>query len=162
MKLLFIPFSVIGGLLSGFLAKKLFEQAWGVVDEEEPPKPNHREVPFGKIVAAAALEGAIFKGTRAVIDTSHAKHSRARPAPGRARSAPTGSSRAGAEPEGRWAVSGIRPSVSSALTHALQGSNQDRRNSGSHSVDSPAERGAGRARMAARREDTGQRCDRSD
>jgi hypothetical protein len=68
VKLLFIPFSVIGGLVSGFLAKKLFEQAWGVVDNEEPPKPTHREVPFGKVVAAAALEGAIFKGTRAAID----------------------------------------------------------------------------------------------
>jgi len=68
MKLLFIPVSVVGGLVSGFLAKKLFEQAWGVVDDEEPPKPEHRQVPFAKIAAAAALEGAIFKGTRAVID----------------------------------------------------------------------------------------------
>jgi hypothetical protein len=68
VKLLFIPFSVIGGLLSGFLAKKLFEQAWGVVDDEEPPKPTHRQVPLAKVVAAAALEGAIFKGTRAAID----------------------------------------------------------------------------------------------
>ena len=68
MKLLFIPFSVVGGLISGFLAKKLFEQLWGVVDDEEPPKPEHRQVPMGKVVAAAALEGAIFKGTRAAID----------------------------------------------------------------------------------------------
>jgi hypothetical protein len=68
MKLLFIPFSVIGGLASGFVAKKLFEQAWGVVDTQEPPKPEHREVGFGKVIAAAALEGAIFKGTRAAID----------------------------------------------------------------------------------------------
>jgi hypothetical protein len=68
VKLLFIPFSVIGGLLSGFLAKKLFEQAWGVVDDEEPPKPAHRQVPLAKVVAAAALEGAIFKGTRAAVD----------------------------------------------------------------------------------------------
>jgi hypothetical protein len=68
MKLLFIPFSVTGGLLSGFLAKKLFEQLWGLVDDEEPPKPTHREVPLAKVVAAAAIEGAVFKGTRAAID----------------------------------------------------------------------------------------------
>ena len=68
LKILFIPFSVVGGLISGFLAKKLFEQLWGVVDDEEPPKPEHRQVPMGKVVAAAALEGAIFKGTRAAID----------------------------------------------------------------------------------------------
>jgi hypothetical protein len=68
MKLLFIPVSVTGGLISGFLAKKLFEQVWGVVDDEEPPKPEHRQVPLAKVVAAAALEGAIFKGTRAAVD----------------------------------------------------------------------------------------------
>jgi hypothetical protein len=68
MKLLFIPVSVTAGLVSGFLAKKLFQQVWGVVDDEEPPKPEHRQVPFAKVVAAAALEGAIFKGTRAAID----------------------------------------------------------------------------------------------
>jgi len=68
VKLLFIPFSVVGGLISGLVAKKLFEQLWGVVDDEEPPKPEHRQVPMGKVVAAAALEGAIFKGTRAAID----------------------------------------------------------------------------------------------
>jgi hypothetical protein len=68
MKILFIPVSVTGGLIAGFLGKKLFEQLWGVVDDEEPPKPEHRRVSFGKVLAAAALEGAIFKATRAAID----------------------------------------------------------------------------------------------
>jgi hypothetical protein len=68
MKLLFIPVSVSGGVLAGFLGKKLFEQLWGVVDDQEPPRPEHRRVSFGKVVAAAALEGAIFKATRAAID----------------------------------------------------------------------------------------------
>jgi hypothetical protein len=68
MKLLFIPVSITGGLVSGFVAKKLFEQVWGVVDDDEPPKPEHRRVPLAKVVAAAALEGAIFKGTRAAVD----------------------------------------------------------------------------------------------
>lgn len=68
MRLLFIPVSVTGGLISGFLGKKLFEQLWGVVDDQEPPKPTHRQASLGKVVAAAALEGAIFKATRAAID----------------------------------------------------------------------------------------------
>jgi uncharacterized protein DUF4235 len=68
MKLLFIPFSITGGLIAGFLGKKLFEQIWGIVDDEEPPKPEHRRPSIGKIAAAAALEGAVFKATRAVID----------------------------------------------------------------------------------------------
>ena len=68
MKLLFIPFSVTGGLVAGFVGKKVFEQVWGLIDDEEPPKPEHRRPSMAKVVAAAALEGAIFKGTRAAID----------------------------------------------------------------------------------------------
>jgi Protein of unknown function (DUF4235) len=68
VKLLFIPFSVTGGLLAGFLAKKLFEALWGVVDDEEPPESEHRRISWGKLIAAAALEGAIFKATRVAAD----------------------------------------------------------------------------------------------
>lgn len=68
MKLLFIPFSVVSGLIAGFLGKKLFDGLWGVIDGEEPPAAEHRFVSFGKVIAAAALEGAIFKGTRAAVD----------------------------------------------------------------------------------------------
>jgi hypothetical protein len=68
VKLLFIPFSVIGGLIAGFAGKKLFEQVWGVIDNEEPPEPEHRNVSFAKVLAAAALEGAVFRATRAAVD----------------------------------------------------------------------------------------------
>jgi Protein of unknown function (DUF4235) len=68
MKILFIPVSITGGLVSGFVAKKVFEQLWGLVDSEEPPEPTHRQASLAKVVAAAAIEGAVFKGTRAAID----------------------------------------------------------------------------------------------
>ena len=68
MKLLFIPFSITGGLLAGFIGKKVFEQAWGVIDSEEPPEAEHREASFGKILVAAALQGAVFRATRAAVD----------------------------------------------------------------------------------------------
>ena len=68
MKLLFIPFSIAGGLLAGFIGKKLFQQLWGVVDDREPPEAEHRYASWGKILAAAALEGAIFRATRAAAD----------------------------------------------------------------------------------------------
>jgi hypothetical protein len=68
MKILFIPVSITGGLISGFVAKKVFEQVWGLIDDEEPPEPEHRRASFPKIVAAAAIEGAVFKATRAAID----------------------------------------------------------------------------------------------
>lgn len=73
MKLLFIPFSVIGGLIAGFLGKKLFEQAWGLVDDEDPPEAEDRDVPWGKVIVAAALEGAIFRATRTAVDRGSRK-----------------------------------------------------------------------------------------
>jgi len=68
LKVLFIPFSVVGGLIAGFAGRKLFEQLWGVVDDQEPPEAEHREASFGKLVAAAVLEGAVFRGTRTAVD----------------------------------------------------------------------------------------------
>jgi hypothetical protein len=68
VKLLFIPFSVVGGLIAGFVGKKLFEQLWGLIDEREPPESEHRDAPWGKVVAAAALEGAVFRATRVAVD----------------------------------------------------------------------------------------------
>ena len=68
MKLLFIPFSVVGGLVAGFLGKQLFQALWGVIDDEEPPEPKHREVSFPKVLVSAALQGAVFRATRAAMD----------------------------------------------------------------------------------------------
>jgi hypothetical protein len=67
-KLAFIPFSVVGGLLAGLLAKKLFEASWSVVADQEPPGPEHREVGWPKLMAASALEGAIFGAARGAGD----------------------------------------------------------------------------------------------
>jgi Protein of unknown function (DUF4235) len=68
MKLLFIPFSVVGGLIAGFLGKKIFEGVWGLIDDEEPPEAEHRVTTWGKLIAATALEGAVFRATRAAVD----------------------------------------------------------------------------------------------
>ena len=70
MKFLFIPFSVVSGLLAGFIGKKLFEQVWSVVDDEEPPESEHRDATWGKVIAAAALQGAIFRATKIAVDRS--------------------------------------------------------------------------------------------
>jgi hypothetical protein len=68
MKVLFIPISLVGGLLAGLVGKKAFEGVWGLVDEEEPPEAEHRNVSYGKLAAALALEGAIFRMTRGLAD----------------------------------------------------------------------------------------------
>jgi hypothetical protein len=68
MKLLFIPFSILGGLLAGFVGKKVFDQVWSLIDDEEPPEAEHRVTPWGKLLLATAIEGAIFRATRAAVD----------------------------------------------------------------------------------------------
>jgi hypothetical protein len=68
VKLLFIPISVVSGLLGGFVGKKIFEQIWGVIDDREPPEAEHRYASWGKVLTAAALEGAIFRAARAATD----------------------------------------------------------------------------------------------
>ena len=68
MKVLFIPVSIAGGLIAGLIGKKAFEGVWGMVDDQEPPDAEHREISYPKMVAALALEGAIFRAMRGVFD----------------------------------------------------------------------------------------------
>jgi hypothetical protein len=69
-KLLFIPVSILGGLLAGVLSRKIFDQVWGLIDSDEPPESKHRDVTWGKMIGAAVLQGAIFRGVKAVADHS--------------------------------------------------------------------------------------------
>jgi len=68
MKILFVPISVISGLIAAMIGKKTFEQIWGLIDEEEPPEAKHRDVSVGKLMAALILQGAIFKLIRGLVD----------------------------------------------------------------------------------------------
>ena len=67
-KILFIPFSVAGGLVAGFAAKKAFAYTWGFIDSREAPEPDQRDVSWPKLAGALALEGAIFRVTRGLAD----------------------------------------------------------------------------------------------
>jgi len=68
MKVIFTPFSIIGGLIVGKLASKIFEQIWGLFDGDEPPKAKHRDISYGKLIGALLVEGAIFKVFRGLFD----------------------------------------------------------------------------------------------
>jgi hypothetical protein len=68
MKFLFAPFSIGAGLIAGLIGKKLFERLWSVVDDEEPPKPEHRRFSWPKMIAALAVEGAIFGLVKGLTD----------------------------------------------------------------------------------------------
>jgi hypothetical protein len=67
-KLLFIPVSIGGGLVAGFVSKKVFDQVWGLIDTEEPPESKHRDVDWRKLLLAAAVQGAIFRAVREASD----------------------------------------------------------------------------------------------
>jgi hypothetical protein len=67
-KVLFIPVSVIGGLIAGFLSKKIFDQVWGIIDSEEPPDSKHRDIQWSKLLLAGAIQGAIFRAVKEASD----------------------------------------------------------------------------------------------
>ncbi|HEY1275695.1 MAG TPA: DUF4235 domain-containing protein [Thermoleophilaceae bacterium] len=69
-KLFFIPISIVAGLLAGVISKKAFEAIWGLIDQEEPPESEHREISWAKLIAAAAIQGAIFRAVKEATDHS--------------------------------------------------------------------------------------------
>jgi hypothetical protein len=68
MKLVFIPISIVGGLLAGAIGQKAFDAIWGKVDDREPPQPEHREVSLAKLAIALVIEGAIFRLVKGLFD----------------------------------------------------------------------------------------------
>jgi hypothetical protein len=68
VKLLFTPVSVVAGLLAGLVGTKIFERLWGLIDDEEPPSPEHREFSWPKLITALLIEGAIFRLVKGLTD----------------------------------------------------------------------------------------------
>jgi uncharacterized protein DUF4235 len=67
-KILFTPISVGSGLVAGIIGRKLFAALWGIIDDEEAPKPEHRRVQPVKLVGALLVEGALFALIRGLVD----------------------------------------------------------------------------------------------
>jgi hypothetical protein len=68
MKIAFTPLSIVLGLIAGMVGKKIFEQVWGLIDDEEPPDAKHRDINYPKLVAALLFEGAIFRLVKGLTD----------------------------------------------------------------------------------------------
>ena len=97
MKVIYKPFGLILGIVAGLLGKRLFDFAWTKIDDEDPPKATTQQADWSKVIAAAALQGVIFKTTRVVVDRYGARGwyyltgawpGEKRPDPGRRRRAP--------------------------------------------------------------------------
>jgi len=59
VKVLFAPIGILTGLAAGFAAQKGFERIWAIVEDEQAPEVENREVSYPRLVLALLLEGAI-------------------------------------------------------------------------------------------------------
>jgi hypothetical protein len=68
MNAVFTPIGIAAGLAAGQLSKKVFDFLWGLVDDEEAPRPKHRDIKLVKLLAALVVEGAVFRVVRGITD----------------------------------------------------------------------------------------------
>jgi hypothetical protein len=68
VKIVFTPVSIVLGLIAGIVGQKIFEKLWALVDDQEPPSPEHRQFSWPKLVAALLVEGAIFRLVKGLTD----------------------------------------------------------------------------------------------
>lgn len=63
MRLLYIPFGILAGIVSARIGKKTFEAIWpGPV-----PKPGEPDASFSRVVIGAAVQGATLAGVAAAV-----------------------------------------------------------------------------------------------
>jgi hypothetical protein len=68
MALIYKPFGILLGILAGLLGRKLFDVVWTKVADEEPPEPTTELATWSSVLAAAAVQGVIFRVTRVAVD----------------------------------------------------------------------------------------------
>jgi len=68
-KLVYRPIGLAGGILAGVISGAVFKQVWKrVAGKDDAPDALQSEYGRGEIIAAAAIQGAIFAATKAAID----------------------------------------------------------------------------------------------
>jgi Protein of unknown function (DUF4235) len=73
MKLLYKPIGLLFSVLGGVLAGAIFKRAWAIVRKEpEAPKATDGDKTWREVVAAAAIQGAVFGGVKALVDRAGA------------------------------------------------------------------------------------------
>ncbi|MCW3001528.1 MAG: hypothetical protein JWQ20_826 [Conexibacter sp.] len=68
MKLVYLPIGVVASLLAGQVSKKVFDFVWGQVEDQEAPRPKHREIDLRLLAVALLIEGALFRLVRGLVD----------------------------------------------------------------------------------------------
>jgi Protein of unknown function (DUF4235) len=63
------PVSLAAGVTGGLLAGAIFKQVWKhVADQPEAPEATDAAYGWGQVIVAAAIQGAIFAGVKAIVD----------------------------------------------------------------------------------------------
>jgi hypothetical protein len=72
-RLIYKPFGIFVSVLGGILAGVVFRRVWSAVGhEEEAPKATDEGKGWGEVIVAAAAQGAVFGGVKALIDRAGA------------------------------------------------------------------------------------------
>ena len=73
MKLLYRPLGLLASVIGGLVAGSLFKRLWrAAADEDEVPSAKDRDRRWGEVIAAAAIQGAVFGGVKAFVDRAGA------------------------------------------------------------------------------------------
>lgn len=73
LKALYKPFGIIASVLGGILAGKVFSRVWqSLTGEDEKPKATDYDRTWTEVLAAAAVQGAVFGGVKALVDRAGA------------------------------------------------------------------------------------------
>ncbi len=73
-KLVYRPIGLVAGALAGLIAGAVVRQVWRVASgEDDTPDALEEHRGWGEILAAAALQGAVFAIVRAAVDRGSAQ-----------------------------------------------------------------------------------------
>jgi Protein of unknown function (DUF4235) len=67
-RVIFVPLGIVGGLIAGQISKKIFDFIWSRVSKEEAPEPDQRRISWPPLLAALAIEGALFRLAKGLVD----------------------------------------------------------------------------------------------
>ncbi len=72
-KILYKPWGLLAGAVGGALAGAVFKRIWRATQhEDEAPNALDPDAGWKQVVVAAALEGAVFGGVKAIVDRAGA------------------------------------------------------------------------------------------
>jgi hypothetical protein len=72
--ILYKPLGIAASVTGGLVASAIFKQVWQrVAGEADAPNATDKHRGWGEIFVAAAIQGAIFGGIKALLDRSGAK-----------------------------------------------------------------------------------------